>query len=495
MLRHQEGRLAEADTLYRQSLELEPDNLQALRLCGILARERNDFSTSIKLLRQAAVIAPTDARCTSELAISEMASGDLESAESSFRRALSCDPESRRALANLGALLQRRGHLHEAISLHQQYLELEPTDLEVRCNLANALMDAGLGREALEECEEALTIAPEHPLVLGNKGAVLCGLEKFESASRVLESAVTANPEDELALINLGYARSQLQQYDSAAEALRQALVLSPDNARASADLAGVLLNAGRPDQAIEVCEHFLERHPGERLTLAAYAFALHDCGREEEAHSILNYDELIQVIDIDTPPGYSDVSDFNDAIAAFVQAHPSLVASPVSKATTGGDQTGELNMGQSEDLSVLADLIDKTVREVALRWQSAGFSNHPAMAYATDSWLLRVWGVVLTEGGFQAPHLHPLGWLSGVYYLRLPPEMEDDREKAGWLEFGMPPKRLSAVSPPGLHAVKPKAGRLVLFPSYFHHRTRPFVSEQPRISIAFDVVPALSGG
>jgi hypothetical protein len=72
---------------------------------------------------------------------------------------------------------------------------------------------------------------------------------------------------------------------------------------------------------------------------------------------------------------------------------------------------------------------------------------------------------------------------------------MEDDREKAGWLEFGMPPKRLSAVSPPGIHAVKPKAGRLVLFPSYFYHRTRPFVSEQPRISIAFDVVPALSGG
>ena len=109
MLRHQEGRLAEADTLYRHSLELEPDNPQALRLCGILARERNDFSTSIKLLRQAAAVAPTDARCTSELAISEMASGDLESAESLFRRALSCDPGSRRALANLGALLQRRG--------------------------------------------------------------------------------------------------------------------------------------------------------------------------------------------------------------------------------------------------------------------------------------------------------------------------------------------------------------------------------------------------
>lgn len=495
MLRHQEGRLAEADTLYRRSLELEPENPQALRLRGILARERNDFSMSIELLRQAAAVAPADSRGSSELAISEMASGDLESAELSFRRALAGDPGSRRTLANLGALLQRRGHLHEAIFFHRQYLELEPADLEVYCNLANALMDAGLGQEALDACKKALTIAPEHPLVLANMGAVLCGLEDFESATEVLESAIADNPGDELALINLGYARSRLQEPDSAAMALRQAVLLNPENARASADLAGVLMTAGQTDEAIEICEGFLERHPGERLTLATYAFALHDCGRDKEAHSILDYDGLIKIIDIDVPPGYDDLAQFNDALAAVVQAHPSIIANPVSKATTGGGQTGELNTGETEDLSVLEALIDMAIKEAALQWRSAGFSDHPAMAYAADSWVLRIWGVVLDEGGFQAPHLHPVGWLSGVYYLQLPAEIGNDPAKAGWLEFGVPPDRLSVASPPGFYAVEPKAGRLVLFPSYFYHRTRSFVSKQPRISIAFDAVPARLSG
>ena len=30
----------------------------------------------------------------------------------------------------------------------------------------------------------------------------------------------------------------------------------------------------------------------------------------------------------------------------------------------------------------------------------------------------------------------------------------------------------------------------LVLFPSYFWHGTVPFVSDQPRLTVAFDAVP-----
>jgi tetratricopeptide (TPR) repeat protein len=494
MLMHQHGRPADADKLYRQCLELEPNNAQALRLCGILARDRNQMPSSLALLRRAVVVAPDDTRAHSELAISEMVSGDLESAESSFRSALNCDPESGRALANLGALLQRRGHLHEAIGFHRRYLDLEPGDLEVYCNLANALMDAGCGDEALDEIEKALAIAPDHPLLLANKGAVLCGLERFEPAVQALESAVAENSGDELAYINLGYARHCLCELDLAADALRQAVLMNPDSARASADLASVSMARGSTDNALEICERFLHRHPGERLTLATYAFALHDKGRRQEAEAILNFDELIKITDIEAPSGYSSIEEFNDAITARVQTHPSVVTEPTSKATMGGRQTGELNLGDSQELSALAKLIRTAVGQAALQWQGAGFSGHPAMAYATDTWALRLWGVILNEGGFQAPHLHPMGWLSGVYYSRLPTEISGDPTKAGWLEFGVPPERLAVTSAPKTFSVEPAEGRLVLFPSYFYHRTRPFLSDQERISIAFDVVPVSIG-
>jgi hypothetical protein len=40
--------------------------------------------------------------------------------------------------------------------------------------------------------------------------------------------------------------------------------------------------------------------------------------------------------------------------------------------------------------------------------------------------------------------------------------------------------------------SVRPELGLLVLFPSYFWHGTLPFHSEQPRLTVAFDVVPEI---
>jgi hypothetical protein len=37
---------------------------------------------------------------------------------------------------------------------------------------------------------------------------------------------------------------------------------------------------------------------------------------------------------------------------------------------------------------------------------------------------------------------------------------------------------------------VAPRAGRMLLFPSYVYHHTIPFHDSENRISFAFDVVP-----
>jgi hypothetical protein len=37
---------------------------------------------------------------------------------------------------------------------------------------------------------------------------------------------------------------------------------------------------------------------------------------------------------------------------------------------------------------------------------------------------------------------------------------------------------------------VRPEEGLMLLFPSYFYHRIRPFDSSGVRVSVAFDVKP-----
>ena len=51
MDRHRQGDLYEADLLYAQALRADPRNPQALRLRGILARERGDLEAALQLLQ------------------------------------------------------------------------------------------------------------------------------------------------------------------------------------------------------------------------------------------------------------------------------------------------------------------------------------------------------------------------------------------------------------------------------------------------------------
>ncbi|MDH3510443.1 MAG: putative 2OG-Fe(II) oxygenase [Gammaproteobacteria bacterium] len=483
---HQQGRLSEAETFYRRVLDVEPNHPQALRLWGILARECGELATSLSLLTCLTEITADDPASLSELALTHMMSGHLYQADAYFRQALVCDPYFYKALANLGALLHRRGHLQEAISMYRRCLDLQCDDLEVRCNLANALMDAGKGDEALAECDAALSVSPDDPFLLANQGGVLCGLEEFELAARILEQVAAADFVDDMALINQGFAYSRLGRAQAAVDVLGRAATAYPDSARAAADLANAWVAVDEIDNALECCESFLARHPGERLVLANYVYALRDAGRIDEAGAILDFNRLLKVQDIDVPSAYESLAAFNHALAIYIQGHASLLANPLRKATTGGEQTGELDPSDNAAISVFADLVNGVVRDTVRKYRNAGFSDHPAMACAADSWTLRIWATVLQAGGCQTPHLHPMAWLSGVYYVQLP----SDLESTGGLEFGSPPAHLHVNSKPDTYPVDAREGRLVLFPSYFYHCTKPFISEQARISVAFDVIP-----
>lgn len=490
MALHRAGRAAEADLQYSAVLRAEPAQPQALRLQGILARDLGDLDRSLKLLRKAADAAPTDPLPAAELGLSYLAAGYLHLAEAAFRQALTRDPESGKALANLGALLQYRGHVQESIACHRRVLALDPDDLDVRCNLATTLVEAGRGDEALAECDAALADAPARPELLATKGAVLVGLGQYAAAVPLLEAALEAGPDD-MALINLGLARQQLGQAGEAIAALETAVRVNPDNARATADLITLHSAAGRSAAALGLSTDFLQRHPGERLVLASRAVALRDDGQADAARELVDLERLVRIRELPIPLGFGAGEDFNAQLASLLRSDPSLLPSPLSKATRGGAQTGELNPDSSPILRAFRDTLNAELRKVIAELQRDGFAEHPVMAWATDRWTLRIWGTVLSPGGHQLPHLHPLAWLSGVYYVAVPPGLGDD----GALEFGEPPSRVKPRIPPERRRISAMPGRLVLFPSWFWHRTRPYEQAGERISVAFDVMPTIPGG
>jgi hypothetical protein len=91
----------------------------------------------------------------------------------------------------------------------------------------------------------------------------------------------------------------------------------------------------------------------------------------------------------------------------------------------------------------------------------------------------------------FEEWHLHRGGWLSGVYYVRVPSAVSEEGDGPGCIEFG-PPVKLAEqfrTFAPRLR-VAPREGMLLISPSHYLHRTIPTGAEEYRISFAFDVVP-----
>ena len=95
-------------------------------------------------------------------------------------------------------------------------------------------------------------------------------------------------------------------------------------------------------------------------------------------------------------------------------------------------------------------------------------------------------WYVILKQQGYQNPHIHPDGWLSGVVYLKVLPDLEKNE---GAIEFSLNGEHYSDPNSPKI-IYQPKIGDIVLFPSSLYHRTIPFFTNTDRISIAFDLIP-----
>jgi hypothetical protein len=80
------------------------------------------------------------------------------------------------------------------------------------------------------------------------------------------------------------------------------------------------------------------------------------------------------------------------------------------------------------------------------------------------------------------------MGWISSALYIAVPDRRPGEPSDSAALVLGEPDARLG-LDLAAHTTIAPRPGRLVLFPSWMWHGTRPF-AEGRRLSVAFDVAP-----
>ena len=450
---HQAGRLAEAEVLYRQVLGLDHRHAEALSLMGVLAAQVGDLARGRELVKAAIAEQPEHAGYRFNLAHILHMSGD-RAAVHAYRETLKLDPVHLPALVNLGNLMLTFDRLEDAGDCFEQARQANPRSVEAHEGLGIALQKQHRIAEAINVFEQALALDPSNTRAHGNLGSLLLEAGRVEEAIvRIRQSLAGMGPRAELhtnlgtALCAAGKVRESLAEFDAA-------LAVDPTYCRA----------------------------------LGLKGLALTELGERDAAAAIFNYDRLLASTRPKSIPGYQSLAEFNAALADVVLEHPGLMSDRPTKTTRAGSQTGELLNQGSVPIAALEQIIRSATWRYFDLMKSAGDKPFP-MPLPTD-WRLTLWGTVLRSGGYQDAHNHTGRILSGVYYVQLPSVLEEEAgSDQGAIEFGSLPDQLPFSTSPVLRRVKPEEGLLLLFPSHFWHRTIPCFGDEPRISIAFDIL------
>ncbi|MBI3453663.1 MAG: tetratricopeptide repeat protein [Rhodospirillales bacterium] len=422
-------------------------------------------------------------------AVQALQSGNFAHTEALCRAALVGDPRQPATLHMLALALTQLGRRDEALEYFCAAADLAPQDSQIHFNHGLVLQSAGETAAAVAAFRRAIRINPRHAGANEGLAIILQQQGRGGEAIEALQAVIAAHPGRASAHANLAWALAKTGKLRQAADSFCRAIAAEPAVAEFRAGLAIILFDLGDHAGALAACDACLVRQPGHARAIAIKALVLDERGERETARQLIDFDRLLWRKHWEPPPDGVNLSTFNAAVVNHVLAHPTLRRDRSDKTTRHGSQTDELLAEPKGPLVTLESMIYTAIDAYCRAMPTD--PSHPFLAARPLRWTLRTWATVLGHQGHQNPHHHPGGWLSGVYYVKLPTVVTTPGDPAGWIEFGRPDPRFRYSFEPEIRLIQPEEGLMLLFPSYFWHRTIPFESDEVRISVAFDVIPA----
>jgi protein O-GlcNAc transferase len=159
---HQAGRLAEAESRYRELLAQQPKHADALLYLGLLAYQRGRPEEAVRLIGESIAVNGDDPTAHSNLGNALASLGRHAEAEAAFGRALELDPRLADVWFNLGNVQRLRERYADADASYRRAVALQPDHVGALTNLANLLLvrrQAAAAGEAFDALGDALQAA------------------------------------------------------------------------------------------------------------------------------------------------------------------------------------------------------------------------------------------------------------------------------------------------------------------------------------------------
>jgi tetratricopeptide (TPR) repeat protein len=177
-----DGRLEEAEHLYRRVLRHDPRNVDAMRLLATIAIKAGRADEAERLLERAISLAPDFLAAILDLGRLRKEQDRYGEALKCFDRAIALEPDNAQAHFLRGSTLAPAAFTHEAIDAYQQCLKLKPKHIGALLGRGHVLKAVGRYDEAVASYAECIRQRPD----LGETYWSLANLKTYRFADDVV---------------------------------------------------------------------------------------------------------------------------------------------------------------------------------------------------------------------------------------------------------------------------------------------------------------------
>lgn len=290
---HRQGKLDEAESMYREILSANPRHPDALHLLGVLCMRNGRTQSGIELMERSLQANPAQPAVLLNLARALTQDRRREAALAAYDRALALAPDLADVLYERANGLMRLQEPQGALESYDRLLALVPAHAGAWSNRGNALQDLGRLVDAVASYDRALALLPNFAEACNNRGNALRKLQRFEEALASFEQALRLNPRLAEAHNSCGIALRGLARTEDALAAFARAVAVKPAFVEALINQGNALRELGRPEAALASYERALAADPHCAEALTDRGNALLDLKRYPEA--LESYDQALR--------------------------------------------------------------------------------------------------------------------------------------------------------------------------------------------------------
>ncbi len=251
MALHQNGRLQDAEAIYRQILKFQPRHFDSLHLLGVIAYQTGNYRSAVDLIGQAIEIYPNAAAFYSNRGNALLELKQQKPAIADYDKAISLKPDYAQAYNNRGSALQALKQLEAALASYEKAIALAPDYAQAYYHRGSALQELKRPAAAIASFDKAISLRPDYAEAYGNRGVALQALTQLDAAVASFDKAIALKPDFADAYCNRGIALQELQQLDAAIASFDKAISCKPDLAEAYCNRGNALQELKQLDAAI----------------------------------------------------------------------------------------------------------------------------------------------------------------------------------------------------------------------------------------------------